>query len=81
LVYNAPWDWRRLHKDELPNLYSSLYTIMMIETRRMRWAGLATRMRNMRNAGNILVEKPERENKLKDLDVNGKIISESILRI
>jgi hypothetical protein len=54
---------------------------MMIETRRMRWAGLATRMRNMRNAGNILVEKPERENKLKDLDVNGKIISESILRI
>jgi hypothetical protein len=31
--------WRKLHNEELHNLYSSLNIIMMIKSRRMRWAG------------------------------------------
>jgi hypothetical protein len=31
--------WRKLHNEELQNLYSSPNTIRMINTRRMRWAG------------------------------------------
>jgi hypothetical protein len=31
--------WRKLHNEELHNLYSSLSIIRMIKSRRMRWAG------------------------------------------
>jgi hypothetical protein len=31
--------WRKLHNEELHNLYSSPNIIRMIESRRMRWAG------------------------------------------
>jgi hypothetical protein len=30
--------WRKLHNEELHNLYSSTNTIRMIKSRRMRWA-------------------------------------------
>jgi hypothetical protein len=36
--------WRKLHKEELHNLYSSPSIIRMIKTRRMRWAGHVARM-------------------------------------
>jgi hypothetical protein len=32
-------DWRKLHNEELHNLYSSPNIIKMINSRRMRWAG------------------------------------------
>jgi hypothetical protein len=32
-------DWRKLHNEELRNLYSLLNIIRMIKSRRMRWAG------------------------------------------
>jgi hypothetical protein len=31
-------DWRKLHNEELHNLYSSPNTIRMIKLRKMRWA-------------------------------------------
>jgi hypothetical protein len=36
--------WRKLHNEELHNLYSSPNIIRMIKSRRMRWAGLVARM-------------------------------------
>jgi hypothetical protein len=36
--------WRKLHNEELQNLYSSPNIIRMIKLRRMKWAGHETRM-------------------------------------
>jgi hypothetical protein len=52
-------DWRKLHNEELHNLYSSPNIIRMIKLRRMRWAGHVARKREKRNAYRILVGKPE----------------------
>jgi hypothetical protein len=52
-------DWRKLHNEDLHNLYSSPSIIKMIKSRRMRWAGRVARMGDKRNAYRILVRKPE----------------------
>jgi hypothetical protein len=36
-------DWRKLHKEELHNLYSSPNIIRMIKSRRIRWVGHVAR--------------------------------------
>jgi hypothetical protein len=54
-------DWRKLHNEELHNLYSSPNRIRMIKARRMRWAVHVTRMVETRNAYRILVGKPKRK--------------------
>jgi hypothetical protein len=51
--------WRKLHNEELHNLYSSPSIIRVIKSRRMRWAGQAARMGERRNAYSILVGKLE----------------------
>jgi hypothetical protein len=56
--------WRKLHNEELHNLYSSPSIIRMIKSRWMRWAGCVARMRGKRNAYRILVGKPEGERPL-----------------
>jgi hypothetical protein len=52
-------DWRKLHNEELHNLYSSPNIIRMIKSRKMRWAGHVARMGEKWNAYRILVGKPE----------------------
>jgi hypothetical protein len=52
-------DWRKLHNEELHNLYSSPSIIRMIKSRRMRWAGHVERMGEKMNAYRILVGNPE----------------------
>jgi hypothetical protein len=66
--------WRRLHNEELHNLYASP-TIRVIKSRRMRWAGHVAHMGEIRNAYNILVGKPEGKRPLRRLGIVGRIIS------
>jgi transcription termination factor 2 len=52
--------WRKLHNEELRDLYSSPSIIRIIKSRRMRWAGHVARMEEeKRNACRLLVGKPE----------------------
>jgi hypothetical protein len=51
--------WRKLHNEELHNLYSSTTIIRIIRSRRMRWAGHVARMGEKRNVYRLLVGKPE----------------------
>jgi hypothetical protein len=51
--------WRKLRNEELHNLYSSPNIIIMIKSRRMKWAGHVARLGAKRNAYRILVGKPE----------------------
>ena len=37
-------EWRRLHNEELNDLYSSTNIVRVIKSRRMRWAGHVARM-------------------------------------
>jgi hypothetical protein len=41
--------WRKLHNEELHNLYSSPSIIRIIKSRRMRWAGHVAQMGEKRN--------------------------------
>jgi hypothetical protein len=50
--------WRKLHNEELHNMYSTPSVIKMIMSRRKRWAGYSTHGAK-RNAFRILVGKPE----------------------
>jgi hypothetical protein len=52
-------DWRKLHDEELNDLYSSPSIIRIIKSRRMRWAEHVARMGQKRNAFRLLVGKPE----------------------
>jgi hypothetical protein len=52
-------EWRKLHNEELHDLYSSPSIIRIIKSRRMRWAGHVARMGEKRNAYRLLVRKPE----------------------
>jgi hypothetical protein len=46
--------WRKLHNEEIYNLYSSPSIIRMIKSRRMRWAGYVAR-KGAKNAYTIFV--------------------------
>jgi hypothetical protein len=55
-------EWRKLHNEELRDLYSSPSIIRIFTSRRMRWAGHVARMgkkKKKRNASKLLVGKPE----------------------
>jgi len=52
-------EWRRLHNEELSDLYSSPNIVRVIKSRRMRWAGHVARMGEERGVYMVLVGKPE----------------------
>jgi hypothetical protein len=52
-------EWRKLHNEELHNLYSSPDIIRQVKSRQMRWAGHVARMGDERNVYKVFVGKPE----------------------
>ena len=57
-------EWRRLHNEELNDLYSSPNSVQVIKSRRMRWAGHVARMGEERGVYRVLVGKPEEKRPL-----------------
>ena len=52
-------EWKKLHNEELNDLYSSPNIVRVIKSRRMRWAGHVARMRKRTGVCRVLVGKPE----------------------
>jgi hypothetical protein len=52
-------EWRKLHNEELHNLYSSPDISRQVKSRRMRWAGHVARVGEERKVYKVLVGKPE----------------------
>jgi len=50
---------RKLHNEELNDLYSLPNIVRMVKSRRMRWAGHVARMGEDRGVHRVLVGKPE----------------------
>jgi hypothetical protein len=51
--------WRKLHNEELHDMYSSPAIVRVIKSRRMRWAGHAARIEEGKGVYRDLVGKPE----------------------
>jgi hypothetical protein len=56
---NVTGEWRKLHSEELLNLYSTPDIIRQIKSRRMRWAGHVARMGEEKKVYKVLVGKLE----------------------
>ena len=50
---------RKLHNEELNDLYSSPNIVRLIKSRRVRWAGRVARMGERRGIYRVLVGKPD----------------------
>ena len=52
-------EWRKLHNEELSDLYSLPNIVWVVKSRTMRWAGHVARMGEGRGVRRVLVGKPE----------------------
>ena len=52
-------EWRRLHNEELNDLYSSTNIVQVIKSRRMKWVGHVAHMGESRGLYRVSVGKPE----------------------
>ena len=64
-------EWRKLHNEELRNLYSLPNIVLVVKSRRMRWAGHVARLGEGRGVHRVLVGKSEGKNHWGDLNVDG----------
>ena len=52
-------EWRKLHNEELNDLYCTSNIVRVIKSRRMIWAGHMARMEEGKGVHKVLVGKPE----------------------
>jgi hypothetical protein len=52
-------EWRKIHNEELNDLYCSPSIVRVIKSRRMRWAGHVARMGDNRGAYSVLMGRSE----------------------
>ena len=67
-------EWRKLHNEELNDLYCSPNIVRVIKSRRTRWTRRVARMGKRRGLYSVLVVKPEGKDHLGDPSVDGRII-------
>ena len=74
-------EWRKLHNEELSDLYSLPNILRVVKSRRRRWAGHVARMGEGRGVHRVLVGKPEgTRDHWGDPDIDGRIILRRIFR-
>ena len=66
-------EWRKLHNEELNDLYSSPSIVWVIKSRRMRWASHVARMGEMRSVYRVWWGNPWERHHLRDPGVEGRI--------
>ena len=71
---------KKLHNEELSDLYSLPNIVRVVKSRRMRWAGHVACMGEGRGVHRFLVGKPEEKNHWGDPEVDGRIILGWIFR-
>jgi len=64
-------EWRRLHNEDLNDLYCSPNIVRVIKSRRMRWVGHVAHMVEERGVCRVFVGKPEGKSHWGDLGVDG----------
>ena len=57
-------EWRKLHNEELSDLYSLPIFVRVVKSRRMRWVGHVARIGERRGVQRVLVGKPEGKRQL-----------------
>jgi hypothetical protein len=57
-------EWRKLHNEELNDLYSLPNIVRVVKSRRLRWEGHVARMGEGRGVHRVLVGKPEEKKPL-----------------
>jgi hypothetical protein len=72
--------WRKLHIEELTDLYSSPKIFRVIKSRRMRRAGHVARMGERRSLYRVLVRSLRERDHLEDPGIDGSIILRRALR-
>ena len=67
-------EWRKLHNEELNDLYCSPNIVRVIKSRRIRWAGHVARMGDRRGARRVLIGTPRERDHLEDPGIDWRII-------
>jgi hypothetical protein len=71
--------WRKLHNEELNDLYSSPNIIQVSTSRRISWSGHVARMVKRRGAYRSVVGQVERDH-LEDIGVDRRIILKCVFK-
>jgi len=67
-------EWRKLHNEELNDLYCSPNIVWVIKSRRTRWAGHVAGMGERRSVYRVLVGNLRERDHLEDTGIDGRII-------